>query len=305
VAEYYTFFARRAFEIGDEEAIIKYSLKSLSHDESVLPIFPWEALASVYAHRGDYEKVNYYIDKIDNYRFNAFFGMVTFNEEINSLRQRDALTRIYIELGDSKKAHQIQNRSLREKSVSQSVFEGVVEALNYVESSTTTFNERLVKQGIQQGVKAAIEPDDKGKPKVVDWGFYDRVMRLGMAARVSYSRGDYRHARMLYGNLLAEANYKHQKSWYFEAMYDMARMDYQEEKYGKSLDQIVQAIAIVEETMQHLADRKERASFVKKREDAYTVLRNALVKTGNGSKLNSYCAKIVSDSGHSPKGCEI
>lgn len=294
---YYIYLANRSFEIGDDDSVLKYAYKALEADKEFTPMRSWELIAAVHARRGEYDKVEHYIDKIDNFRLEVFF--ITIAEELISQLQRDAMTRIYLEMGDSTRARQVLNRKLREKSVSESVFEGVVATLEIYQSSLQAVGEKVVQAGVESSMTA-------GKKEVeVDWKFYERISKLTNAARISFMRGEVEQAKKLYRDLLREPNFKYQKSWYFQSLHDLAKMSFNIKEYTQAKQYLNKAIPIIETAVKHLSNPNERALFVKKREKIYALLKNTLIKTGGSKLFGSYCNRIKKLSGYSPQTCRI
>lgn len=298
---YYQIYANRADEIGDDAAVLKYAKLAEAADGKYTVIRPWELLASLYARQGNYDLAEVYIKKIDKFRIPTLFGSVSLNDPQMSKLRRTVMTRIYVNMGNSAKAREVMSRPLEQISLSQLVLEAVVSTMESYSASLETVNEKIVR-------KIYEESTSKGKvaktDKEIDWQYYDRILQMAMSARISLQLGAYKQSKIVYLKLMADPKFKFQKPLYITALTDLSDISYRLQDYKSAAKYAQQGVAMIEQAMPNLSISKERALFVKKHENLYTLLSRALNRTGQLSSFTGFCSRIGKTSTYSPAACK-
>ncbi|MCW8935925.1 MAG: hypothetical protein OQK98_14470 [Gammaproteobacteria bacterium] len=262
---YYQMIANRAEVLGDYNAVLKYARLALQADDKYTPMRPWELLATVYARQENYDEVKAYIDKIDSFKIDSLFGMFSLNETEMSRLKRASMTRVYIEMGDSKKAREILNRPLANQSMSEIVLKGVIQTMEIYSASLESVNESVVRN--------IYENTESNKPannrEEIDWGFYDRILQMTMSAKISLQLGAMIQSEKVYMRLLGEPKFQYQKPLYLVALSDLAEINYRKNKYKSALKYAKKAIDIVEQAKLNIYDNSERSMFLRKHEGIY------------------------------------
>ena len=208
-------------EIGDEDAAFKEAATTLKLS-SKYSVTVWKVMGMIEARRKNHSEAVEYIEKIKKHKMNMM-GFISMSEDIMSDIRREAITHIYLEMGDSAEARATLNQPLSGKSIGERILLAAVNLLSHYNASSQSTIEKFV-QLAPETLNVNKINDQKESFESTDWSYYSRVYGALLTAKISYQAGAYDDCENLLNKVLKEPYIMQHKSLYIESQLILAKI---------------------------------------------------------------------------------
>ncbi|OIQ15937.1 MAG: hypothetical protein BM556_16715 [Bacteriovorax sp. MedPE-SWde] len=212
-------------ETNQNEKLLKEAQESENRGKYIIGIMMWEleahALSNLKETPKRKKRINDLIKMINDYRFKAFFGLMTVGEQWFGPMRSAATTRIYLRQNKIKEARLKLQEKLPGKHFSEILFEGV---FNYLQS------------GIERTAEAVIDKlNAKENKEIEDMKYLSDMLDIQMIATLSLKEMNIKNSIQGFRRILDDKRIFDHKLYYLPSLYyiSLAYLENDEAKNSK------------------------------------------------------------------------